>query len=81
MAKQTQNRNSASDDEALADIGFRPQVNQVQDEPMPDSEHDDQRQEANVQSEQLGVSDREHDHGTGPLYEADGADRGEDRKR
>ncbi|MGN6795119.1 MAG: hypothetical protein ACTHJW_22260 [Streptosporangiaceae bacterium] len=61
--------NTIADEEQLADIGYQPQVNQVRQEPMPASAHDDQRQEAVVRNEQLGVQGRDQD--TSPLYKTD----------
>jgi hypothetical protein len=58
-----------ADERLLADIGYTPRVNQVRHEPMPASEHDDQRQEAVVRNEELGVPARGQD--AGPLYESE----------
>lgn len=45
------------DDEAhLADLGYRPNVNQVRQEPMPASHHADQGQEAEVRNEQSAAA-------------------------
>ena len=58
----------SAEERQLADIGYQPQVNQVRHEPMPASEHDDQRQEAIVRNEELGVPGREQQ--ASPLYES-----------
>lgn len=57
MAKQ---REGAKDAERQAEeIGHQANVNQVRDEPMPASEHDDRRQEAVVRNEEHAHGDEE----------------------
>ncbi|MHB1593163.1 MAG: hypothetical protein ACYCO9_18800 [Streptosporangiaceae bacterium] len=46
-------RDEADRDQAtLDDIGYRPNVNQIRDEPMPASQHDEPHQEAEVRNEE-----------------------------
>jgi hypothetical protein len=54
-------RKDSRDGERLAEeIGHEANVNQVRDEPMPSSEHDDQRQEAVERNEENAHDSEEH---------------------
>jgi len=53
------------------EIGHEPNANQIQDEPVPASHHDDRRPEAVVRNEELSVSGDGDGDGDGESADAD----------